>query len=179
MQSPWIVLEDEQFPPASFGKLRNHWRLGLRLVFGIFWSADAFLKWTAYANGFDYVGLVTGQASDQPAFIASWIVEWGKIIQAFPNLALFMAVLETLIAVFVITGLLTNLTSAVGIVFSFLIWSTAEGFGGIFMQGRATDIGPSPLYMALFAGLMITMAGRQLGLDALLSKRFPRFAFLM
>ncbi|MCL4517711.1 MAG: hypothetical protein M1587_00775 [Thaumarchaeota archaeon] len=84
-----------------------------------------------------------------------------------------------MIAVFVITGLLTNLASAVGIVFSFLIWSTAEGFGGIFMQGGATDIGPSPLYMALFAGLMITMAGRLLGLDALLSKRFPRFAFLM
>lgn len=179
MQTLWEARENERFPPRRSGKLRTHWRLGLRLVFGIFWGADAILKWAAYASGYDYVALVTGQATGQPAFVASWIDEWARIISGFPNFALFMAVLETMIALFVFFGLFTNLTSTVGIVFSFLIWSTAEGFGGIFMLGGATDIGPSPLYMALFAGLIITMAGRQLGLDSVLSRRYPRFSILM
>ena len=148
------------------------------MIFGSFWLADAILKWGLVLQSVDYSDVIAEPASGQPPLIASWIYFWGGIAKATPNFSILIAVGETMIAIFVLLGLLTKLTSIFGIAFSFLIWSTAEGFGGIFKSG-ATDIGTSPLYMAMFAGIIVVQAGRQHGLDGWLASRFPRLDFLL
>ena len=99
------------------------------------------------------------------------------VTNSTPGFPYVVAITETLIAVLII-GLFTKLTSIAGIVFSFLIWSTAEAFGGIFTQG-ATDIGTAPLYMAMFAGLVVVRAGMQRGLDERILGRYPRLSLLL
>ncbi|MHB8567128.1 MAG: hypothetical protein ACYC7D_11420 [Nitrososphaerales archaeon] len=54
-----------------------------------------------------------------------------------------------------------------------MIWSPAEGFGGIFQPG-AIDIGTGPLYAAIFAGLIVIQAGWQKGIDKILHEKLPQ-----
>src|SRR5437667_9599207 len=154
----------ESFPLEDAALIRRNWSVGTRLIFGLFWAADAYLKWPLIAQGIDYRDLVSSAAEGQPSTVAAWIRFWSDIASSTPGFPYVIAVAETLIAIFIIIGLFTKLTSLAGIVFSFLIWSTAEAFGGVFTQG-ATDIGTAPLYMAMFAGLIVVRAGMQRGLD--------------
>ena len=172
-----MTKETDVFPPAGSGIIRRNWRFGLRVVFGLFWTADAVLKWMLLAQGIDYAKVIANGAEGQPSLIASWISYWAGIAAATPGFSVVVAFEETMVAIFLLLGLLTKITSLFGIVFNFLIWSTAEAFGGIFVPG-ATDIGASPLYMAMFAGLIIVQAGKQHGLDDWLSRRFPRISAL-
>jgi len=168
----------EPFPLEDAGLIRRNWRMGLRVIFGLFWAADAYLKWSLIAQGVDYRDLVSSAAEGQPSTVASWIRFWADIANSTPGFPYTIAITETLIAIFIIIGLFTKLTSLAGVVFSFLIWSTAEAFGGIFTPG-ATDIGTAPLYMAMFAGLIVVRAGMQRGLDGRILTRYPRLSFLL
>src|SRR2546430_6316327 len=163
----------ESFPLEDSGLIRRNWRVGLRVIFGLFWAADAYLKWSLIAQGVDYRDLISSAPEGQPSTVASWIRFWADIANSTPGFPYVIAVAETLIAIFVIVGLFTKLTSLAGIVFSFLIWSTAEAFGGVFTQG-ATDIGTAPLYMAMFAGLIVVRAGMEPGLDERILRKYPR-----
>jgi len=169
---------DLPFSPSGSGALRRNWRFGLRLIFGLFWAADAFFKWVLYSQGFSYVQLISGQASGQPSPVASWITYWAGVAGGIPSFGLLMAVVETVIAAFILLGFLTKLTSIFGILFNLLVWTTAEGFGGIFLPG-ATDVGASPLYIAMFAGLIIVRAGMQNGLDEWLLMKHPGLRVLL
>jgi nitrite reductase (NO-forming) len=120
--------------------------------------------------------LITSAAQGQPNFVQGWINFWGSATTGLPNFTVLVAILETIIAMFLLLGFLTPLISAIGIVFNLLIWSTAEGFGGIFQAG-ATDVGTGPLYAAIFAGLIVIQAGRQKGLDKILHAKFPEVPF--
>ena len=150
----------------------------MRVIFGLFWAADAYLKWSLIAQGIDYRDLISSAAEGQPSTVASWVRFWADIANSTPGFSYVIAIAETLIAVFIIIGLFTKLTSLAGIFFSFLIWSTAEAFGGVFTKG-ATDIGAAPLYMAMFAGLVVVRAGMQRGLDGRILRRYPRFRLLL
>src|SRR5438445_12860048 len=156
----------ESFPREDAGLIRRNWRVGLRVIFGLFWAADAYLKWSLIAQGIDYRDLVSSAAQGQPSTVASWIRFWADIANSTPGFPYVIATAETVIAIFIIIGLFTKLTSLAGIVFSFLIWSTAEAFGGVFTPG-ATDIGTAPFSMALSAGLLFFRAGLHGALDAL------------
>ena len=143
------------------------------MVFGLFWSADAYMKWALIFQGIDYADLISHGVEGQPANVAQWISFWSSTAKTVPGFSYIIAILETIVAGFILAGFLTNLTASFGMVLSFLIWSTAEAFGGIFTTG-ATDIGTSPLYMAMFAGLIVVQAGRQRGIDSWIIKRHPR-----
>src|SRR5205823_585220 len=66
----------ELFPPEDAGLIRRNWRVGLRIIFGLFWGADAYLKWSLIAQGIDYRDLVSSAAAGQPSIVASWIKFW-------------------------------------------------------------------------------------------------------
>jgi nitrite reductase (NO-forming) len=71
-------------------------------------------------------------------------------------LAWLVAVIETLIALALIAGFARKTAYAVdpaAIVFSLLIWATAEGFGGPYTSG-ASDIGTAIIYPVVFAALL-------------------------
>jgi nitrite reductase (NO-forming) len=60
---------------------------------------------------------------------------------------------ETLIAAALILGFARKSTYIAAAVFSLMIWSTAEGFGGPYTPG-ATDVGTSIIYVIAFLGLL-------------------------
>ena len=126
----------------------------LRVVFGVVWAVDAALKWLP---GFrlNYMNMIMGIAKGQPAWLHPWFNFWIDLQHPMVTFfAYLVAVIETLIAVALILGFARKLTYLSAIVFSLLIWSTAEGFGGPYTSG-ATDIGTGIIYALLFAGLLV------------------------
>jgi nitrite reductase (NO-forming) len=141
-------------PQVASGRCAPAWpKDALRIGFGIIWLIDAVLKWLP---GFkdSYMSTIMGIASGQPGWLRWWFDFWIRLQhhQATFFWAL-VATAETLIALALITGFARKLTYSAAIVFSLLIWSTAEGFGGPYTSG-ASDIGTAIIYAVVFAGLL-------------------------
>jgi thiosulfate dehydrogenase [quinone] large subunit len=92
--------------------------------------------------------------------------------------ARILASTETALAVFLMLGLLSNLTYVVGIILTLGIWSTAEGFGGPYKPGESSDIGTAIIYAIVFGVLLFVSTGRYYGLDQWLTPRLGRWGFL-
>jgi len=125
----------------------------LRITFGIIWLIDATLKWLpGFRSG--YMSTIMGEAQGQPGWLQPWFHFWIRFQHPDATfLAYLVAVAETLIAVALIAGFARKLTYFSAIVFSLLIWATAEGFGGPYTSG-ASDIGTAIIYAVVFAGLL-------------------------
>ena len=125
----------------------------LRIGFGVIWLVDAALKWLPGFRA-SYMDTIMGEAQGQPGWLQPWFHFWIRF--QHPD-ATFMgwlvAVLETLIAVALITGFARKSTYLAAIAFSLLIWGTAEGFGGPYTSG-ASDIGTAVIYAVVFAALL-------------------------
>jgi len=125
----------------------------LRIAFGVIWLIDATLKWLpGFRAG--YMSTIMGEAQSQPGWLQPWFHFWIRF--QHPDamfLAYLVAVVETLIALALIAGVARKLTYISAIVFSLLIWATAEGFGGPYTAGAA-DIGTAVIYAVVFAGLL-------------------------
>jgi nitrite reductase (NO-forming) len=125
----------------------------LRIAFGIIWAIDAALKWLPGFRA-SYMDTIMGQADGQPGWSRWWFDFWIRL--QHPQAMFFaylVAVIETLIAVCLIAGFARKTTYLAAIVFSVLIWATAEGFGGPYTSG-ASDIGTAIIYVVVFAGLL-------------------------
>lgn len=152
------------------------WRVALiRLVFGLLWAVDAWLKWQPdFIPGFK--DLIAESAKHQPAFLKPWFDFWIHLAALNPPvLAYGTVVIETLIAVSLLTGLARRPMYIVGLVFSLLIWATAEGFGGPYTAG-STDLGTAITYAVVFALLFLIddLAGRSpLAIDSWIEQRLP------
>ena len=108
----------------------------------------------------------------------SWIGFWIDVVKVDPHVfAHLVAIGETAVAIGLIFGVFSNLTYVTGSVLAFVIWSTAEGFGGPYTAG-STDIGAAVIYLLVFAGLYLAYAGRVFGVDKRLGERLGRWAFL-
>lgn len=149
----------------------------LRVLFGVVWGIDAWFKWQPgfVANFKDYL---TGAQDGQPWPVHHWIGFWVNTIGVDPKLfAYLVAAGETAIAVALILGVFTNLTTVVGVLLSIVIWTTAEGLGGPYKAG-STDIGAAIIYVLVFAGLFLSSSGLYVGLDRRLTDWLGRFGFL-
>ena len=148
-------------------------KTALRVGFGVVWLVDAALKW---APGFrrDYMDTIMEQAQGQPGWLKPWFNFWIDLQHPHPAVfAYLVAVAETLIALAVIIGFARKLTYSAAIVFSLLIWSTAEGFGGPYTSG-SEDIGTAIIYAMVFAALLAFsyyFGPSPLSVDALLERR--------
>jgi uncharacterized membrane protein YphA (DoxX/SURF4 family) len=124
-----------------------------RVVFGLIWLIDAFLKWEpAFRSGF--TADLRMAAEGQPGWLHGWFHLWINMVA--PNSGFFAystAVIETLVAVAVIVGFARKLTYVSAALFSVLIWATAEGFGGPYTS-NSTDIGTAVIYAVVFMGLL-------------------------
>ena len=125
----------------------------LRITFGAIWLVDAILKWLP---GFrrDYMSTIMGQAQGQPGWLKPWFDFW---INLQHGRSVFFADLvatgETLIALALIFGFARKITYISATIFSFLIWMTAEGFGGPYTAGAA-DVGTALIYALVFICLI-------------------------
>jgi len=120
----------------------------------VIWLIDATLKWLpGFRAG--YMSTIMGAARGQPGWLQPWFNFWIRF--QHPDamfLAYLVAAVETLIALALIVGFARKLTYLSAIVFSLLIWATAEGFGGPYTSG-ASDIGTAVIYAVVFAGLLM------------------------
>jgi nitrite reductase (NO-forming) len=125
----------------------------LRIAFGVIWLIDAVLKWLpGFKDG--YMDTIMGTRDGQPGWLRWWFDFWINL--QHPAATFFWALVataETLIALALIFGFARKATYIAAIVFSVLIWSTAEGFGGPYTSG-ASDIGTAVIYAIVFAGLL-------------------------
>jgi thiosulfate dehydrogenase (quinone) large subunit len=150
----------------------------LRVAFGLVWVFNAWLKWQPKFIA-SFPEKVSEAKEGQAPAVQSWIAFWTHLVSA--NLHLFaylLATTETAIAVFLLFGLLTNLTCVVGILLSLAIWSVGEGFGGPYKFGDSTDVGTALPYALLFGVLLAIAAGRYYSVDQWLTPRLGRLGFL-
>ena len=125
----------------------------LRISFGIIWLIDATLKWLPGFRA-SYMSTIMGEAQGQPGWIKPWFDFWIRFQHPQATFVAYLAaVIETLIALALIAGFARKITYSAAIVFSLLIWGTAEGFGGPYTSG-ASDIGTAVIYALVFAALL-------------------------
>lgn len=148
---------------------------GVRVAFGVIMAVDAYLKWRpAFAS--HYVGYLQNAANGQPGWLAPWFHFWLRIVTI--NSAFFIGatrLLETAICIGLLLGFARRITYVVGALFSLLIWSTAEGFGGPYTSG-ATNIGPALVYALVFiaiASFERVTGSSPYSLDYYIERRFP------
>lgn len=130
-----------------------------RILFGLLWAFDAFWKWQPYflehASGY----LAQAQQG-QPVWIVNYIQFFINIIHIVGPLAfgLFAAVIETLIALSLLFKKGLNFMLPIGLIYSFGLWTTAEGWGGPYgpgFTGNKGDIwGTAIIYCFIFLYLM-------------------------
>lgn len=147
----------------------------MRISFGVIWLIDAALKWQP---GFrqSFMSQLMGQADGQPGWLRGWFKFWVDLQHPHPMVwAYLAAATETVIALALILGFARKLTYIAAILFSLLIWATAEGFGGPY-TGRSTDVGTAIIYAVVFAALLALNyeAGpSRFSVDHLIEQRVP------
>lgn len=124
----------------------------LRIIFGILWTIDAIFKWRrSFANGF--LDQINSVGQNQPTWLSSWFSFWSHFLAHSPHFfAVLVAIIESLIAIALLTGLARRTTYLSAAVFSLLIWSVAEGFGGPYTS-TSTDVGAGIIYAIVFFSL--------------------------
>lgn len=148
---------------------------GVRAAFGVIMAVDAWLKWQP-AFAAHYVGYIQNAANAQPAWLAPWFNFWLRVVP--PNADFFISatrIIETAIALGLLLGLARRLTYSLGVLFSLLIWATAEGFGGPYTAG-ATNLGPALVYALVFIALILfarLLGSTPYSLDYQIGRRFP------
>ncbi len=150
----------------------------LRAIFGIIWAIDAALKWQP---GFSdhFIGYLQNAATGQPKWLEPWFNFWLGLVSPNPDLFVWLVrIAETLIALGLLFGLARKSLYIFGALFSLLVWSTAEGFGGPYTAG-ATDMGAGLIYVLVFAALAIldrVVGASPYSLDYYIEQRLPAWA---
>ncbi|TAL78170.1 MAG: c-type cytochrome [Beijerinckiaceae bacterium] len=152
----------------------------LRIAFGVIWAVGAALTWSP-DFAVHYVGYLHNAAQGQPAFLAPWFAMWIALVT--PHVLLFTwltRIVETLIALALLTGFARKSLYVIGALFSLLVWSTAEGFGGPYTVG-ANNMGTAISYVLIFVALIgiDTLEGRNpYSLDFFIERRWPRWRII-
>jgi uncharacterized membrane protein YphA (DoxX/SURF4 family) len=160
---------------TSNGPARGRAAGALRITFGVVWAIAAWLKWQ---HGFaeTYVPKLIAKAAAEPHWLTPWFHFWIRLERlASGPLAYLIAITETAIAGMLILGVARRSLYIGGALYSLLVWSTAEGFGGPYRQG-STDIGTSIIYVLVFLALLVMLEhglDRGWTLDAAIARRLP------
>lgn len=133
-------------------------------LFGLLWAFDAWWKWQP---GFlqHFSGFLTSAQAGQPFWVAEWIAVFIGLghVMGMEHFAVLAALAETAIATGLLLApwlpdLLRRLVLWGGVVYSLLLWSTAEGFGGPYGAGftgnKGDVLGTTTVYALLFLFLL-------------------------
>lgn len=161
------------------GAMSEAWRImaraALRVAFGIIWAVDAALTWTP-EFAVHYVGYLHNAARGQPGWSSFWFDMWIALVTPRAGLFVWLTrIAETVIACALLAGLGRKTLYAAGALFSLLIWSTAEGFGGPYTAG-ATNMGAAIAYLLIFIALIAIDTGtgpNPYSLDYYIERHWP------
>ncbi|HEX7369970.1 MAG TPA: multicopper oxidase domain-containing protein [Rhodanobacteraceae bacterium] len=152
-------------------------RTALRVAFGLIWVVNAALTWT---SGFavHYVGYLHNAAHGQAGWSAWWFNFWIAVVT--PHAMAFVwatRIIEALLALALLLGFARKSVYVLGALFSLLVWSTAEGFGGPYAVG-ATNMGAGIVYVLVFIALLVINSrsgSSPYSLDYYIEQRWPRW----
>jgi nitrite reductase (NO-forming) len=153
----------------------------VRAGFGILMAIDAWLKWQP-AFAAHYVGYLQNASNAQPHWLQPWFHFWLRLVVA--HTGFFVAatrLIETAVAIGLLLGLARRITYIAGALFSLLIWSTAEGFGGPYTSG-ATNVGPALVYAFIFIAAALfehLLGSNPYSLDYYIERVYPKWASLV
>ena len=145
---------------ASAPNSHRLWIHAARLMFGFLWAWDALFKLHPYFIT-HFVSFLSGAEAGQPAWVVDWLQLWiAIIIHTSPVLVgVLSAVVEVLLAWSLLSGKLLRLFLPFGLLYSLMIWSTAEGFGGPYANGGngmpGNMFGNAVIYALIFGYFMV------------------------
>ncbi|HEY3520347.1 MAG TPA: multicopper oxidase domain-containing protein [Rhodanobacteraceae bacterium] len=154
-------------------------RTALRVAFGLIWVANAAFTWTS-EFAIHYVGYLHNAAQGQPGWSAWWFDSWIWLVTPHAPLFVWLTrIIETALAAALVLGFARKTVYALGALFSLLIWSTAEGFGGPYTVG-ATNMGAGIIYVLVFIALIaISRTGPSpYSLDYYIEQTWPRWRLI-
>ena len=132
----------------------------LRIAFGFVWAVDAYFKWLPEVR-YHIVDVLTQAQVGQPMWEQVWIGWWAHLASLDPTLfGTGIAVIETMLALSLITGVFSRAAKYCGVLFALMIWSVPQGFGGPYAPGT-TDIDSGIIYVFLFIALIVGHAWRR------------------
>ncbi|MBW4093710.1 MAG: hypothetical protein HIU82_21835, partial [Proteobacteria bacterium] len=135
------------------------WTAG-RLLFGLLWAFDAVLKWMPYFLN-HFLDQLAPAAQGQPAWIAGYIGLIILVVKAVGPLlvAVVIALVETAIAVSLLTGRWLILSVPLGFLYALAVWTSAEGFGGPYSRAgtgvRGNVLGNVLIYAVVFLIMLV------------------------
>ncbi|ACO33831.1 MULTISPECIES: hypothetical protein [Acidobacterium] len=150
-------------PPEANAAGNNSYHLWIyvaRLMFGFLWAWDTLFKFHPYFIT-HFVSFLSGAEAGQPAWIVGWLKLWIVLItHTSPILVgIVSAIAEALIAWSLLSGKLMRIFLPFGLVYSLMIWSTAEGFGGPYGNGVSgmpgNMFGNAVIYALIFGYFMV------------------------
>ena len=136
-----------------------------RLLFGLLWLFDAALKWRPYFLS-HFLDQLTPAVQGQPNWIATYITFVINAVQTVrPELvAVLVAIIETGIAISLLTGLWLRVIAPLAFLYSLAIWTTAEGWGGPYTAAgtgvRGNVVGNVLIYAIIFLFFLVPAAYR-------------------
>lgn len=135
-----------------------------RLLFGGLWAFDAAWKWTPFFIHHPLSYLIQAEAG-QPAWIVAYIQTFIDLINLVGQqvFGIATAVVETLLAICLLTGRGMRYLLPLGFIYSLGIWTTAEGWGGPYgvVTGVGGDVlGTGVIYSLIFLYLMVMYPSR-------------------
>ncbi|MEN3317383.1 MAG: hypothetical protein V7643_784 [Mycobacterium sp.] len=162
-----------------FGRRWLHGAAVVRILFGVLWACDASFKWQpGFIHGQTLADELGKVAQVHTPVIHQWLALTHMIGLASPPVtAVVIAIVETLAALALVFGILSNATFISSAILSFGIWSGAEAFHLPFHSGM-TDLGPSVGYIFASLALFFAAAGSTWSVDSWLRPRLGVFAWL-
>lgn len=149
----------------------------LRILFGGIWALNAWFAWQ-FSSVNTFAGCLAHPTSHQAPLIAGWTLFCMRVVNPQPHFFVYLIAMgETLIALCLIFGVLNNLACGAGMLFSLLLWFTAEGLGKPYGL-IGTDVGVMIVSVLLFMGLLLGGAGQTFGADRYLVRKLGRWSFL-
>ncbi|HEX3689318.1 MAG TPA: hypothetical protein VHV28_06455 [Solirubrobacteraceae bacterium] len=146
-----------------------------RLLFGLIWAIDAYLKWQpGYRSS--YISNLRSAAQGQPSWLHGWFHFWINLQTGAPSLfADLTGVMETTLALVLLLGVARRVGYTMGALYALLVWAVGEGFGGPYTSG-STDVGTGIIYAMLFITLLVfapPARRERWSLDRILLRRWP------
>jgi thiosulfate dehydrogenase (quinone) large subunit len=150
------------------------------IVFGLVWLVDAAFKFQPYFIE-NATSMISDVAVGQPAFLQPWFQFWIAASSFNPSAFAYMiAFVELALGIGLVFGIMRKVAFFGGAVYSIILWSVAEGFGGP-ITAATTDVGAGIIYaMVFFALIMLNSVYRNNAytIDSLIEKRIKRWKAL-
>ena len=153
----------------------------LRVLMGIVWMYDGFLKFYSGFAG-QFLSTLQGNQSSNPSWLSGWFQFWINVTGSNQvGVVYTVGFFEMALGVALVLGFMRKLAYTGGVVLALMIWSIAEGFGGIFqvITVNTTDVGTGIMYAFALFGLILINAAHgvsRYSVDYYLERHFPAWA---